>query len=736
MTLATEEPAPSERVSRRPLLAIVAGFLLLGLLYMVVTPPFEGPDEPQHFAYVVWLAEEGRLPPQGEEAWQTPLQQEAGQPPFYYWLASLPARITGVDEPEAVFHPNPHLVGPFPREVPDNDNRAIHYPGEAQPLAGGWLAFYLARTVSLFHGALLLVAVFGLAHELFPRQIAVAWLTTLLVAAIPQVIYLSAVVSNDIAVAAWSTAALWAAACQMRRGANLVLAVALGLLFGLAVLVKVSALTLALPVALTYVWLWWRQLPSRSVTVRAAVASAATALAVAGWWFALNWLRYSSPFGLGSHDPAEWAITGQQPDTLAARWWEVFRSFWIWLGWGTVRPDLRTYYVLAGFVILALVGLVLQVMRRRLSLRTIPAPLAILGTGLLSVTVFLEIWMNRVVAPYGRLSYPVLALVALLLVLGWRGLHPRFPLVPILFLIGLALLAPVLVLPPAYAAPAPLTAEAVASRSPGLDLRFLDAAGRPIAQLLTATPLKRSVAAGDVLPVEVCLQALRQTEEELSLVVQIIGPENRLVASRHTFPGLGRYPSTSWEPDVVFCDRVHVLVGLAVEQTLAYQLEIAMLWQETGERLSIVDAAGNEHSNVFPTRVRVEAAAGEVVPGGEEALSLISYETPATWRAGETYPIVLRWGVHMTLPTDYQTFVHLRAPGQSGAAAQADGPPLDGWYPTSWWQPGEVVVDERHFALPADVTPGDYRVYVGLYDLVSGERGSPEFDLGPVTVLP
>ncbi len=35
-------------------------------IYSWVTPPFEGPDEPQHFAYIEWLVEHNDFPPQGE----------------------------------------------------------------------------------------------------------------------------------------------------------------------------------------------------------------------------------------------------------------------------------------------------------------------------------------------------------------------------------------------------------------------------------------------------------------------------------------------------------------------------------------------------------------------------------------------------------------------------------------------------------------------------------------------
>jgi hypothetical protein len=85
---------------------------------------------------------------------------------------------------------------------------------------------------------------------------------------------------------------------------------------------------------------------------------------------------------------------------------------------------------------------------------------------------------------------------------------------------------------------------------------------------------------------------------------------------------------------------------------------------------------------------------------------------------------------------DLQLYAHLRDPQTGATVAQADGPPLDGWYPTSWWEPGEVVVDERVFPLPNDVRPGAYELVIGWYDLGSGERLGESVNLGAIQVEP
>jgi hypothetical protein len=60
------------------------------------------------------------------------------------------------------------------------------------------------------------------------------------------------------------------------------------------------------------------------------------------------------------------------------------------------------------------------------------------------------------------------------------------------------------------------------------------------------------------------------------------------------------------------------------------------------------------------------------------------------------------------------------------AVAQADGPPAGGAQPSSGWVAGEIVIDPRTLALPADLPPGDYRIRVGFYDPATLERAGAD----------
>ncbi len=92
----------------------------------------------------------------------------------------------------------------------------------------------------------------------------------------------------------------------------------------------------------------------------------------------------------------------------------------------------------------------------------------------------------------------------------------------------------------------------------------------------------------------------------------------------------------------------------------------------------------------------------------------------------DEWQLTLHWVALAPLEQDYTIFVHLIGPGGT-LAAQADGPPLGGDYPTSLWASGEIVADERLISVEA-LPPGTYDLHVGMYLLETGER-LPAFDV-------
>jgi hypothetical protein len=86
-----------------------------------------------------------------------------------------------------------------------------------------------------------------------------------------------------------------------------------------------------------------------------------------------------------------------------------------------------------------------------------------------------------------------------------------------------------------------------------------------------------------------------------------------------------------------------------------------------------------------------------------------------------THTLTLYWQALSPMADDYKVFVHLVGPDGT-IASQDDAPPGGLFYPTSAWLPGETVVSSYTLSVPAGVLPGEYRLLVGLYRPVGGER--------------
>jgi hypothetical protein len=113
--------------------------------------------------------------------------------------------------------------------------------------------------------------------------------------------------------------------------------------------------------------------------------------------------------------------------------------------------------------------------------------------------------------------------------------------------------------------------------------------------------------------------------------------------------------------------------------------------------------------------------------GDAENLVLIGYDVVDDDMENSSDPtatnlkLVLYWRSEAPLDLDYTTFVHVRN-SAGDIITQKDQLPLEGAYPTSLWQPGEVIADELSVPLPVPFSPAGYEVAVGMYNTDSGTR--------------
>ena len=106
----------------------------------------------------------------------------------------------------------------------------------------------------------------------------------------------------------------------------------------------------------------------------------------------------------------------------------------------------------------------------------------------------------------------------------------------------------------------------------------------------------------------------------------------------------------------------------------------------------------------------------------ENGISLMRYRLhDSSLLPGQVLRLDLQWQTSEPIPERYKAFLHLLS--QEGElVSQRDSEPVNGFRPTTTWQPGESITDRYGLWLPANLREGDYQIRLGLYHSETGER--------------
>jgi hypothetical protein len=107
-----------------------------------------------------------------------------------------------------------------------------------------------------------------------------------------------------------------------------------------------------------------------------------------------------------------------------------------------------------------------------------------------------------------------------------------------------------------------------------------------------------------------------------------------------------------------------------------------------------------------------------------ESIALSGFTLPegTTYHAGDVVPITLWWQALESIETDYVVaWFIVKADFAHPPLQGRDSMPNAGFSPTSQWNTGDLIWDNRAIELPMDMPAGEYRIWVLLYSTVSGE---------------
>jgi hypothetical protein len=111
-----------------------------------------------------------------------------------------------------------------------------------------------------------------------------------------------------------------------------------------------------------------------------------------------------------------------------------------------------------------------------------------------------------------------------------------------------------------------------------------------------------------------------------------------------------------------------------------------------------------------------------------DAVRLLGYNLDAaTVQPGKPLSLTLFWSSDGDVRQRYKVFTHLLGDTFNTASGnflwgQADNEPAANTRPTTTWRGAEVIVDEYAIPVSPEAPPGVYRIEVGLYDPVTGQR--------------
>lgn len=527
---------------------IVAGLLachlLLALAFSAANPPGEAPDEADHWAYVVHLAQTRALPV-GPEITQSK------HPPLYHATAALIADLFA-DPAFGFLRANPDLRIPPPPEGPLNF--FIHTAQESWPWQGGPLAFHVARLWSILLSLGTIAALYGLLREAFPDEPEVAVTGAGVLAFLPTFAFIGSAVSNDGPAAFFATAALWGGFAIHRRG-RLAAGWWTPLALGLGVLTKVSVVAVWLPVALLVFNLpgsGQSQIFAHSFRgrfpegLRSLLAVFLPAGLLAAPWFVRNWLLYGDPTGVAL---ARQTIDQRlSPWTWADSWWLVkgwFLSFWGRYGAiGQIAQPAWLDWLLLGLTLLAVAGVALRWRQGRNRFA-----LGILLLALLCVAAVMgQYSLVALGTDQGRLLYPALGAIVGLWVVGLvgsvgalerRGGRAGFLLVGVTALWSVGVLMGVI--GPAYS-PAPVVVDdPPRTEFAPVDFGEIQLAGAELGDSLT-----------------LFWAAVQPPGEDWRTVMRVTGADGTLVWEWQRSPGQGRFATDRWPAGVTVRDAYDI----------------------------------------------------------------------------------------------------------------------------------------------------------------------------------
>ena len=393
----------SER--RWPLL-IFALYFLLALGYSLLMPIWEAPDEGAHY-HLAWYLHY-------KNTYAAPQKNyEASQPRAFYYLGSW--ILDGIDKI------SPELTAYyFPKEYKYNirvpERRFDWNDGNYRFLLG----VYALRWLNILLGGLALYLNWKTFNLIVPAKGTLSLAALSLAALTPQYLHIMSSVNND-TVGTLAGALLFFLAIRFLKGPSQWLALLLVFLaFFLPLSTKLTVLPISAAVLLILAWNWVSSVSQK----RWLFYSGLLVLLFAGLFYLL--FPQIARFAVSE---VQWRLFNLHKNALTTGYVkdissQILWTFWGKVGWLAVGLPSWIIYLLTTF---GSIGMALQLGGLIKSKFDNPQFSAWLATWLMAIFTILAVFRNGLTTPaaQGRLLFPAMGALSLLMVAGWHEVLPE-----------------------------------------------------------------------------------------------------------------------------------------------------------------------------------------------------------------------------------------------------------------------------------------------------------------------
>jgi len=452
---------------------------------------------------------------------------------------------------------------------------------------------------------------------------------------------------------------------------------------------------------------------------------------VAGWWYVRNWVLYGDATGINMFFDALGGKPGREYTlrTLVEELEGFKLSYWAVFGWFNVLASPWVYWFFDLVVLLGVVCLPLAVvrgLRRRSTVSFTSLLLIVLWIGVVAAG---YVGYNQLIdAATGRLVFPAIACLSILLSWGLIQLSPQehrrlFAGILATMMALVAAVCPFLCIAPAYAQPPLLSDQELESIPNPMEI---DYEGQ--IKLLGYELEGDEFGPGELVYVTLYWQALTEMDRDYSVSLTVLTPSGDLIGQEDSYPGLGSFPTSAWNAGDAMADRTWVRIRRRTDAPTIGWVGVSVYDLSTMEYLAPSEG-GRSIEQVFLQRVKIVPWQTQEYPISHSVhsnlgnkIDLIGYDLgKPEAQPGDVIYLTLYWQARQEMDEDYTVFTHLI--GTEGRIwAQKDDQPRGGNYPTSSWEPGQVVKDRYEMTLSSDTPAGEYQIELGLYLASTGDR--------------